>query len=408
MRRRSLLAVLLSLGVLGVLLALVAVPLFAKGVGTHAAGIGDSGVQPGQNNGQMNGNWQNNGGRQNAATTINGLNKISIVGSTQFIVDGQGKTLSVDANPYKVAIVPPGMPTSNNPGSLKAGDVLVTNIGGQDMGKTLVRFPNGMGFGRLFNATANGNTKGPADQAFNPMTGTDWVSNISGNNVQIFKSNGTVLATLKSPFFKKPWGMAFNNGIKNRKDGSVASFFVTNVVDATIDRIDSIPANGGSTLRIFQIGQLTRGDETKIAVTWIPSLQINGRLYSDVLLASDRVTNRIAAYPNSTTRNTSGMRSTDKGITVFQGMPLNMPDGIAINPINGDLLVVNLNDNKLVELNMMQGKVVGTRVLDNVPVDAQTGNGSALFGIAATKDVKGNLVVYFTDDNTNTLNVLKR
>jgi len=37
--------------------------------------------------------------------------------------------------------------------------------------------------------------------------------------------------------------------------------------------------------------------------------------------------------------------------------------------------------------------------------DAQ-GNNAALFGVTATVDNKGNLLVYFTDDNTNSLNVL--
>ena len=100
------------------------------------------------------------------------------------------------------------------------------------------------------------------------------------------------------------------------------------------------------------------------------------------------------------------MRSTSKGITAFQGKPLNTPAGLTVNPLNGDLLVVNMNDNNLVELNLSQGKAVGTRLLDNVPVDAKSGNGSALFGVAAATDAKGNLEVFFTDDNINTLNVL--
>ncbi len=81
---------------------------------------------------------------------------------------------------------------------------------------------------------------------------------------------------------------------------------------------------------------------------------------------------------------------------------------MTINPLNDDLLVVNLNDNRLVELNLAQGKVVGVRLLDNVPVDAASGNGSALFGVAATRDAQGNLEVFFTDDNLNTLNRLSR
>src|SRR5437764_1167142 len=161
------------------------------------------------------------------------------------------------------------------------------------------------------------------------------------------------------------------------------------------------------TFTLFQIGQLTQiNGGTKINATWVPSLQIGGHQYSDVLLALDLANNRVAAYPNSTTLNTTAMRSTSKGMTAFQGKPLNMPAGLTINPLNGDLLVVNMNDNNLVELNLSQGKAVGTHLLDNVPVDAQSGNGSALFGVAAAKDGMGNLEVFFTDDNLNTLNVL--
>lgn len=43
--------------------------------------------------------------------------------------------------------------------------------------------------------------------------------------------------------------------------------------------------------------------------------------------------------------------------------------------------------------------VIGVKVLD-------TGSAGALFGIAATTGANGNLVVYFTDDNTNQLDEL--
>jgi hypothetical protein len=253
----------------------------------------------------------------------------------------------------------------------------------------------------------NPGTKGPAFEAFNTLSGTDWVANFSANNVQVFRPNGTILATITNPLFNKPWGQTFNHGMHNPKDGSVASFFTTNTGDATIDRIDVIPSGNGTAFRVFQIGQLTKiNGGTKINLAWVPSLQIGGHHYSDVLLALDVAMNRVAAYPNSTTLNTTNMRSTSKGITAFQGKPLNMPGGLTINPLNGDLLVVNMNDNNLVELNLSQGKAVGVRLLDNVPVDAQSGNGSALFGVAAATDARKNLEVFFTDDNMNTLNLL--
>jgi hypothetical protein len=136
-------------------------------------------------------------------------------------------------------------------------------------------------------------------------------------------------------------------------------------------------------------------------VVWVPFLKVGNTLYVDVVLASDPVNNRIAAFPNA-----NGIRGgTGKGITVFQDKPLNVPGGLALNPFNNDILVVNLNDNNLVELNLADGSVVAVKTLDPLVVDAQ-GNNSALFGVAATKDNAGNLLVYFTNDNTNTLNVL--
>ncbi len=388
MKKRNLVKFMAVITLLSVVLAFAASSVFLPHAETHASST----------------NYRS---RYQPIRTVNGLTRISVVGSTAFILDGQGKTITADANPYDVAIVPSSAVTSTAPGSLAAGDLVVTNFGANQTGTTLVRFPARMGPGRLFNTMPSAGTKGLADEAFNTLTKTDWVANTSGNNVQVFTPNGKVLTTITSPLFNKPWGQAFNRGIHNPQDGSVASFFTTNSANATIDRIDVIPARGLPTFRVFQIGQLANmGNQTFIAVKWISSLQVKGHRYSDVLLVTDPVMNRIVAYPNSTTRNTTTMKSTDKGITLFQGMPLQMPVGLSINPLNGDLLVVNAQKNNLVELNLSESKVIGTRMLDNVPVDPKTGNGSALFGVLATTDSKGNLEVYFTDDNTNTLNEL--
>ncbi|HEY0757298.1 MAG TPA: hypothetical protein VGD98_25315 [Ktedonobacteraceae bacterium] len=351
-------------------------------------------------------NTRDAGKHENDDLTINGLHHISIIGNTQFIVDGKKHTASEDANPYGVVIVP-ATPSTRKVGNLQAGDILVTNIGGNDTGTTLVRFPHKTGPGLLFNKTPNAGTKGPADETFNSANGSVWVSNVNANNVQIFNSDGTVQMTLTNPLFNHPWGMTSNQNKPNGLDKSVGSFFISNTRDATIDRIDIIPTTNGKVFKVFQIGKLKmNGDETKIGLLWTPSLTIGGKTMKDVLLAIDTAANRIAAYPNSTSLNTTNTKSTSKGMTAFQGKPLNMPGGFAFNPFNNDLLVVNLNDNNLLELNLNQGKVVGIKQIDNVPVDLQTGNGSALFGVAATKDPQGHLVVFFTDDNTNTLDQL--
>jgi hypothetical protein len=342
------------------------------------------------------------------ATTIAALSTITVVGSTASIKDATGKTISVDPNPYGVVIAPPGA----KGGLLKPGDVVVSNFGANDTGTTLVRFAGGAGPGTLFGRTA----AGPAAEAFN-STGNDWVANFNGNNVQIFSPNGgAAVATIASPLFKRPWGQAFNGGTPNPHDGSVAAFFSTNFGDGTIDRIDIVPVSGKPTFRVFQIGKLPTTSSGAVpfisaqGMAWLPSWVYYGQKYHDVLLVVDPADNRIAAYPNSSSVNTTSIPITDRGITVFQGAPLNTPAGLALNPLNGDLLVVNQADNNLVEIGApLQGdddQVVAIRTLDKARVNLKTGAGSALFGLAATTDAAGNLKVYFTDDNTNTLDVL--
>jgi hypothetical protein len=336
-----------------------------------------------------------------AITTINGLTKIAMVGVTDKIIGANNKAVTVDPNPYGVVVSP-----SNTPNGLKKGDILVTDIGNNETGNTIVKFTNQKGPGRVFNVTASAGTVGPADMAFNNQTGSLWVSNVTANDVQVFRPNGILETTITDPLLNHPWGMATNDGNVYVK-GVSRAFFVANVKDATIDRIDVIPqAQGLPLFKVAQIGQLTlNGAETKLGLKWVPQLKVGKKTLKDVLLAIDTANNRIAAYANSSTIYANGTKGTGKGFTAFVGKPLNMPGGFAINPLNGDLLVVNLMDNNLVELNLTQGKVVGVKMIDPVVVDGQ-GNGSALFGVAAIKDDKGNLRVFFTDDNTNSLDVL--
>ncbi len=414
-RRRTSLILSLSIAFLSILLTVGAVLVLNTTGVIHAAGIGDSGVQRNQNN---NGQQNYNNGQQNQQdnddgnharyTTIGDLHSISTVASTMFVVDANGKTVTTDANPYDVAIAPSSV--AKMPGMVKPGDLVVTNFGGTQTGKTLVDIPNKQGPAHLLNNMMDKGTNGPADEAFNTMTGSNWVANTSGNNIQVFDTNGKVTATITSPLFNMPWGQAFNAGVHNYNDGAIGSFFSTNAADATIDRIDLIPTgnNGKVTFKIFQIGQLGHtGKQTFIAIKWVSKLRIGDNTYSDVLLALDNVNNRIAAYPNSSTRHTQNTKSTNQGMTAFKGNPLQGPVGLAISPTTGDVLVTNSQKNDVVELNLSKGKVVGDVQIDNVPVDAQSGNGSALFGIAATTDKDGNLEVYFTDDNTNTVNVMR-
>jgi DNA-binding beta-propeller fold protein YncE len=280
--------------------------------------------------------------------------------------------------------------------------VLVSNIGNNDHGVTIVRFGQRPGTGHVFNTGAGGDgVLGPAGLVFD--NGKLLVGNSTGNSVLVLNPNGTLFKTITSPLFNGPWGITVGRpGNDNR---GLTTFFTANKFDGKIMRVDITTSHNGKVMRfkVVQIGQYGLvGNISKIDMHWLPTLRVGNKVLNDVLLTIDPANNRVAAFARSST-----LQAIATPVTVFQGTPLNNPGGLAINPLNGDILVVNLNDNNLVELNARTRKVVGVKAIDPAIVDAQ-GNNSALFGVVAIKDAQGNLKVFFTDDNTNTLDVLSR
>lgn len=378
-RKRSSKAMFIGVGVtLALVLLAGAAFVVRQSISSHAAPVEKS--------------FGHGGGR---ITTITGLNTLAQIGSTANILDTQGNQITVDPNPYKIAVAP-----QNLSNGVKAGDILVSNIGNNDHGITLVKFSgqNNTSTGQLFNTATDG-VLGPAGLAFD--NGKLLVGNSTGSNVLVFNTDGTLFKTIQDPLFNGPWGITTGN-TAFQSHSRISSFFTANKFDAKILRVD-VKSQGGSapTFQVTQVGQFTKnGDLTKIDLHWMPALKVGSHILHDVLLAIDPANNRIAAFANSST-----LQGIGNGTTVFQGTPLNMPGGFAINPLNGDLLVVNLMDNNLVELNPTSGQVIGTKQIDPAMVDNQ-GNGSALFGVVGLRDQKGNLRVVFTDDNTNTLDSL--
>ena len=328
-------------------------------------------------------------------TTIVGLNNIQQIGSTQNINDANGNAITANPNPYKVVVVPERL------GSLARGTVLVSNIGNDGTtGTTVVKFHPFPSTGVQFNAATSA-LQGPSDLSFN--RDRFLVANSKGgNSVQVLNHDGSLFMSITDPLFNNPWGVT--TGFP-RSRGPLATFFVGNKSDAKVLRVDVVEPSSGAApkFKVTQIAQLTvmAGGETKIDMRWVPVIRVGDQLLFDVLVVQDPAMNRIAVIPHASTLNTS----TGTGTTVFQGTPLNLPGGIAINPLKNDILVVNLNDNNLVEINPVNSSVVGVKAIDPLVVDAQ-GNNAALFGVTATEDRKGNLLVFFTDDNTNSLNAL--
>jgi hypothetical protein len=328
-------------------------------------------------------------------TTIVGLTNIQQIGSTQNINDLNGNAITANPNPYKVVVVPEHL------GGLARGTVLVSNIGNDGTtGTSLVKFHPFPSTGVQFNL-ANSALQGPSDLSFN-RDRLLVANSKGGNSVQVLNHNGSLFMSITDPLFNNPWGVT--TGFP-RSRGPLSTFFVGNKSDAKVLRVDvEEPSSGAAPkFKVTQIAQLTMmaGGETKIDMRWVPLLKVGDQLLFDVLVVQDPAMNRIAAIPHASALNTS----TGTGTTIFQGKPLNVPGGIAINPLKNDILVVNLNDNNLVEINPANSSVVGVKAIDPLVVDAQ-GNNAALFGVTATEDHKGNLLVFFTDDNTNSLNAL--
>jgi hypothetical protein len=331
-------------------------------------------------------------------TTINGLQNITQIGSTTNILDPNGNPITANPDPYKIAIAP-----ANLSPNLKAGDVLVSNIGNDTQGITVVKFTQQPGTGRVFNVmSGNGDgILGPSGLVFD--NGKLLVANATGNSVAVLNPNGTLFTTVKDPLFNGPWGITVGRSGSDSHGNQLMTFFTANKFDGKILRVNvTSSSNGGApTFTVVQIGQYNLvGTVSKIDLHWMPFLQVGSKILIDVLLTIDPANNSVAAFAHS-----SALQAVGTPVTVFQGTPLNNPGGLALNPLNGDILVVNLNDNNLVELNAKMGTVVGVKQIDPTIVDAQ-GNNSALFGVIAIKDAQGNLKVFFTDDNTNTLNVL--
>jgi hypothetical protein len=107
---------------------------------------------------------------------------------------------------------------------------------------------------------------------------------------------------------------------------------------------------------------------------------------------ADTLDSRVAAIPNALSRHNSA----GTGKTIFSGMPLNSPLGLAIVP-NGDIVVANAGDGNLVEVSPNR-KLVDVKMVDRT----NTGGGT-LFGLAVSLNQKG---IDYVNDGDNTINFL--
>jgi len=340
---------------------------------------------------------------------IGGLHNVSTVAST---IPANG-----DLNPYGVAIVP----TSR--GNLTAGDVLVSNFNNgppaaspgnqQGRGTTIVEI-SPAGEQRLFATIPASSVPGGVGLTTALVVlRSGWVivgslptadgtsATMTPGELFVLDSGGHVREVIRGSGINGPWDATALDS------GSSADVFVSNVLNGITNGNPATTTNGnvirldisltGAVPRVVSSTPIANG----ISVHTDPAALIVGPTGvalspNGTLFIADAVNSRIAKVPDAVGRH-SAVNAGAAAATVFAGAPLNGPLGLALMP-NGDLLAANGADNNLVELTQ-GGKVAAVK-----DADTKDSPGGALFGLAAAANPSR---VYFVNDDTNTLNVLR-
>ncbi|MFF2852463.1 hypothetical protein ACFVT5_40110 [Streptomyces sp. NPDC058001] len=320
-----------------------------------------------------------------------------------------------DMNPYGTAVV------AHDAGKLRRGNVLVSNFNNsqnlQGTGTTLVQI-SPRGKAKLFARIDPARLPGPCPGGVGLTTALSilpggWVvvgslpttdgtaSTARAGCLLVLDSHGKVRETIAGGGINGPWDMTAAS------HGDRTDLFVTNVLNGTVagggDEVDR-----GTVLRItlkhhdkkppqrvktttIGSGFAQKTDPTALVIgpTGV-GLSKNGSLY-----VADTVKNRINVIPHALSREYSA----GTGRVVTSGGRLNGPLGLAIAP-NGHILTVNGGDGNIVETTP-RGRQVAYRQLDK---SGDPPGAGALFGLAVDLDRDA---VYFVDDATNSLNILK-
>lgn len=334
------------------------------------------------------------------------LHHVSTVAST---VPGNG-----DVNPYGMAVAP------RTTGGLTAGNILISNFNDakneQGTGTTIVEVapsgrhwvfasiarhlrgcPGGVGL-----TTALVALRGGWVIVGSLPTSDGTSAHITGAGCLIvLDSNGMVRETFAGHGINGPWDMTALDL------GALSELFVTNVLNGT-KAANGATVHRGTVLRLIitsgsgdvpRLLNVTRigsgfGEHTDPAALVIGPTGVglgrNGTLY-----VADTVASRIAAIPDATTR----FSDDGTGSSVTQGGALKGELGLVIAP-NGDILTANAGNGDLVETTP-SGVQIAVRHLDRS--GSPPGSG-ALFGLVLKP---GHRAVYFVDDATNTLDVLR-
>jgi len=326
---------------------------------------------------------------------FNVISDIRTIGSTVDPKNG-------DQNPYGLDIA------RASAGDLQAGDLVVCNFNNkanvQGTGTTIeVLHPTpGSKPHRLAQSPA---LDGCAAIALGNPGDNIWAAAYSANDNPILSPTGQLFTPLTNPLWEGPFGQSFS---ATPGPFGNAAFYETNAQNGTLVRINI--TNAGFTFDQIALGfDVNHGVPGSILGPSGLSYDaahdtlyvIDGNDVGQVYAISD--VSRVRRFgihicPTSD-RCFSGPDASHIRL-VYAGAPLNAPISAALL-FNGDLVVGNTGDNRLIQINPKLDAVEGVLNVDR-------GIAGAIFGIAASGSTAATQKIYFNDDNDNTVKVVER
>jgi hypothetical protein len=336
--------------------------------------------------------------------------KAVTIGSTLDPTLGEG-------NPYGLAIAPV------TAGLITAGDLVVCNFNDaakppvEGKGTTIVGLHPTAG-ATPYRIAQDANLQGCNALA---LLADDSISAaaFSANMNPLVSPSGTVNTPFASDSFVHPWGEAYVAA-----SASHAAAIYVSKLDGSIDRIE---LNGDAQTAFTQIATGFCGSGSPGAIYAPAGLTYDSSI--DTLYIVDTSSNSVVALANVSSIGAGGVvvngacstvanpptpvptfsgPSASSARVIAHGAPLFTPISAALLA-DGDLIVtngdVNIGTGQMPNLAIEISSVLpGGFVGDPLQLDS-TGSG-ALFGIAATVDAQGHQIIYFNDDNTNTVMML--
>jgi hypothetical protein len=298
-------------------------------------------------------------------------------------------------------------------GKLTAGNLLVAEFGDKQgtagAGTTILQVNPATGKTSVF--FRGGPVAGPVGVAINPANDGVWVGDYgrtaSGTaaNDLLIAPNGKVKAvytdatTHGAASFVGVWGqgvsasggkISFYYGDAGNASTGTGGGDVVRLTPHPKGPVNGQPVNATYARIATGQGETPRGGNAATAAG--PqgfAFGTDGTLYE-----TNDADNTLYAIPHAATA-----KSPAATRIIYRGHALQSPENVVIDPRNGDLLVVNANDNRLVVITS-GGRLVATRDL------APHQPAGALFGLAIGTNAAGDLVLYYTNSNTSTLHEL--